>query len=60
MGEAKRRKELGWDHKGPKLSVSKSESKNILSNYPYVPVIVIILIIFALIFDWTRFNLSSN
>ena len=57
MGEAKRKKELGLDPKGSKVSVSKSESRNILSNYPYLAVIVIV---FALIFDWTRFNLPSN
>ena len=60
MGEAKRRKELGLNPKGPKVSASKSEGMNILSTYPYLPYIVIVLIIFALIFDWTRFNLPSN
>ena len=60
MGEAKRRKELGLVPKGPKVSVSKSETNNTLSKFPYLPGIIIIFIIFALIFDWTRFNLPSN
>ena len=60
MGEAKRRKELGLGLKRTKVSVSKSDSRNILSKYPYLPIIVIVLIVFALIFDWTRFNLPSN
>lgn len=60
MGEAKRRKGLGLSPKGPKVSVSKSESRNILSKYPFLPGIVIVFIVFALIFDWTRFNLPSN
>ena len=60
MGEAKRRKELGLAPKGSKVSVSKTENKTILSRYPYLPGIVIILILFALVFDWTKFNLPSN
>ena len=60
MGEAKRRKELGLMPKGLKVSISKSETINILTKNPYLPVIVIFFIIFALIFDWTRFNLPIN
>ena len=57
MGEAKRRKELGFSPKGPKAYVSKSESRNIFLKEPYLPTIVSV---FALIFDWTRFTLPSN
>ena len=57
IGEVKKRKELGLDPKGVKVSVSKPESRNLLSNYPYYPAVIIV---FALIFDWTKFNLTIN
>ena len=59
MGEAKRRKELGLNYKIPTRLNPNSNQNNILTKYPYLPGIVIGLIIFALIFDWTKFNVSS-